>query len=166
MTAEELWNKSGLKGEYDAWAFGGNPDVLAELVKNGIKTATSSAFCMYESENEPLPQPGNYSIILDSADNAACIIRTTKVYVTPFDHVCEEHAFKEGEGNRSLEYWRKVHGKFFAVPMIVILIAVAVVNGIKGNDKRKTDEHKKSEERKKIGRTQEHSICQNSGTHQ
>lgn len=114
MTAEELWDKSGLSGEYEAWAFGGNPDVLAELVKNGIKTATSSAYCFYEAEGEPLPRPGDYSIILDTDDNAICIIRTTKVYVTPFDQVPEEHAFKEGEGDRSLKYWRKVHEEFFA----------------------------------------------------
>ena len=25
----------------------------------------------------------------------------------------KEHAFKEGEGDRSLEYWREVHKKFF-----------------------------------------------------
>ena len=114
MTAEELWKESGIHGTNDAWAFGGNPDGLAELVKEGIKTATASALCLYESENEPLPQPGDYSIVLDSADNAVCIIRTTKVYVIPFDQVSEEHAFKEGEGDRSLEYWRKVHKEFFA----------------------------------------------------
>ena len=27
--------------------------------------------------------------------------------------VSEEHAYKEGEGDRSLEYWRKVHKEFF-----------------------------------------------------
>lgn len=114
MTAEELWDKSGLSGEYAAWAFDGNPDVLAGLVINGIKTATCSAYCLYEAEEEPLPRPGDYSIILDSNDNAVCIIRTTKVYIAPFDQVSEEHAFKEGEGDRSLEYWRKVHEEFLA----------------------------------------------------
>ena len=32
MTAEELWAKSGLSGQYEAWAFGGAPDKLAALV--------------------------------------------------------------------------------------------------------------------------------------
>ncbi len=40
MTAEELWEKSGIDGEYEAWAFGDDADRLAELVKTGIKTAT------------------------------------------------------------------------------------------------------------------------------
>ena len=114
MTAEELWEKSGLKGKYEVWAFGGAPDELAELTKNGIKTATCSALCFYESEEEPMPKPGDLSIVLDSKGEAVCIIRTTKVYVLPFDQVSEEHAFKEGEGDRSLEYWRKVHKEFFS----------------------------------------------------
>lgn len=114
MTAEELWRDSGLLGEYSAWAFGDDADRLAELVKAGIKTATSSAFCFYELEGEALPKEGEYSVILDSKEVAVCIIRTTRVYVTSFDQVSEGHAFKEGEGDRSLEYWRRVHERFFA----------------------------------------------------
>ena len=53
------------------------------------------------------------SIILDSNDEAVCIIKTTKVYVVPFNQVTEDHAAKEGEGDCSLEYWRKVHREFF-----------------------------------------------------
>ena len=113
MTAEEMWKKSGLSGEYDAWSFGDKADELAALIKNGIKTATCSAHIFYELENEGLPKPGNYNIILDSKDNAVCIIRTSKVYVTTFDSVTSEHAYKEGDGDRSLEHWRKVHKEFF-----------------------------------------------------
>lgn len=112
-TAEQLWIESRLKGEYQAWAFGNDADRLAALVKNGIKTATCSAYCFYEIENEPLPTVGGYSIILDSNDEAVCIIRTTKVYVTTFDQVSEEHAYKEGEGDRTLDYWKQCHEAFF-----------------------------------------------------
>ena len=113
MTAEELWKKSGLTGKYDVWSFGDKADELTALVKNGIKTATCSALVFYELENEPLPQVGNLSIILDSNNNAVCIIKTSKVYVTTFDSVTKEHAYKEGEGDRSLKYWQKVHKEFF-----------------------------------------------------
>ena len=112
MTAEELWEKSGLTGSYEAWAFGEVPDKLASLVKDGIKTATCSAYDLYEAEGETLPAVGEYSIILDSHDEAVCIIRTIKVYTTTFDQVTDDHAFKEGEGDRSLEYWRMVHEDF------------------------------------------------------
>ena len=112
MTAEEMWKQSGLAGEYDAWAFGEAADKLAALVREGIKTATCSAYDLYEAEGEDLPQPGETSVILDSVDEAVCIIRTTRVYVVPFDEVTAEHAFREGEGDRSLTYWREVHESF------------------------------------------------------
>lgn len=112
MNAAEMWAAAGQTGEYDAWQFGDDADALAALVLNGKKTATSSALCMYEAD-EPLPNENEYSVILDSRDNAVCIIRTTRVYTTSFRDVTPEHAFKEGEGDRSLEYWRKVHRRFF-----------------------------------------------------
>ncbi len=112
MTAEELWAGSGLRGEYEAWAFGEAPDKLAALAAKGIKTATCSAYDLYEAEGEALPAVGGYSVILNGREEAVCIIRTTRVTVTPFDQVTEEHAFKEGEGDRSLAYWRAVHEEF------------------------------------------------------
>ena len=36
----------------------------------------------------------------------------------PFDEVSKEHAYKEGEGDRSLAYWRDVHEDFFAEEFI------------------------------------------------
>ena len=113
MTAEEMWQRSALQGSYQAWAFGGAPDKLAELVSRGIKTATCSAAALYEHEDEELPKVGDHSVILNSDGQAVCIIRTTKVYVTAFDQVSERHAYLEGEGDRSLAYWREVHKEFF-----------------------------------------------------
>ena len=34
--------------------------------------------------------------------------------MVPFDEVSKEHAYKEGEGDRSLAYWRYAHEDFFA----------------------------------------------------
>ena len=113
MTAQEMWDRSGFQGNYQAWAFGGAPDKLAKLVMQGVKTATCSALALYEYENEEIPKAGDYSVILDSDGQAVCIIRTTKVYIAAFDQVSERHAYLEGEGDRSLEYWRQVHEEFF-----------------------------------------------------
>ena len=118
MTAKELWEsfitEHHLTGcQYKAWAFGTEADLLAHFVAIGQKTATASPYPMYELENEPLPAVGEYSIILDGHDKAVCIIQTTKVTVVPFDQVTAEHAFKEGEGDRSLSFWREVHETFF-----------------------------------------------------
>ena len=114
MTDEELWDESGLAGDYEVWAFGGAPDKLAGLVLSRTKTATCSSLALMELEGEPMPKPGDYSVILDSSDNAVCIIRTTRVYVETFRNVTEDHAFKEGEGNRSLGYWRHIHMEYFS----------------------------------------------------
>ncbi len=118
MTHEELWSayraaSPGAGEEYEAWQYGGDPDKLAELTRTGVKTATSSAGALYALEGEPLPQAGECSVILDSREQALCVIRTTKVYTVPFNQVSAGHAYKEGEGDRSLAYWRRVHEEFF-----------------------------------------------------
>lgn len=112
MTADELWKKSCLSGTYEAWSFSEAPDKLAGLVLQKIKTATCSAYDLYQINHEPLPKAGDYSIILNSKEEAVCIIQTTKVYVAEFKDVSDEQAYKEGEGDRTLAYWRKVHENF------------------------------------------------------
>lgn len=118
MTAQEMWEaysrKANISSDYEAWAYGDDPDTLARLTLEEVKTGTSSLYLWYGLEHEPLPAEGEYSVILDSQENAVCITRTTRVYVVPFDEVQESHAFREGEGDRSLAYWRKVHEAFFS----------------------------------------------------
>ena len=121
MREEALWNAYCEEAHIDndtpyaAWGFGVAPDKLADLVLKGIKTATASAYDLYfmEGEDAPLPQPGDYSVILNAKDEAVCIIQTTQTTVVPFDEVSAAHAYKEGEGDRSLAYWRMSHEKFF-----------------------------------------------------
>ncbi|MFI3238222.1 MAG: ASCH domain-containing protein [Lachnospiraceae bacterium] len=107
-----------LADQYEAWSFGGTtpdmPNILADLVRTGQKTATASAYAFYQFEDSPLPRVGDYNIILDSDEEAVCITKTTKVYTTPFCDVSDTHAFKEGEGDKSLAFWRDSHEHFFA----------------------------------------------------
>lgn len=117
----EIWRacceKNGIPPEtpYEAWAFGGNAaDELAELVLAGTKTATASSLLAYETTGDPLPQAGEYSVILRADGQAACVIRTLRVSLVPFDAVSAEHAYLEGEGSRTLEEWREIHRRFFA----------------------------------------------------
>ena len=114
MTAEEMWKKSGLMGEFEAWAFSEAPDKLADLVKRGVKTATCSSFDGYEARREAVPKAGDYSVILDSRGSAVCVVKTAKVEIVPFCRVTADHAWKEGEGDRSLDYWRRVHEPFLS----------------------------------------------------
>jgi uncharacterized protein YhfF len=102
---------------FQAWGFGNNPemaDSLGQLVREGIKTATASLVWAYETGDDPYPKVGDFSIILDGVGQPMCIIKTTQLYVRPFDEVDEEHAYLEGEGDRSLAFWREVHWAFFS----------------------------------------------------
>lgn len=118
MTANELWLKFIKENkiencEYEAWAFGVEPDLLANLVLTGQKTGTSSAYALYELSNESLPKTDDYSVILDSKGNAVCIIKNVNVEIIPFNEITAEQAYKEGEGDKSLNYWKFVHEDFF-----------------------------------------------------
>ena len=121
MTAEQMWHayceSSGVSEQtpYSAWAFCGGGavgDELAQLVLAGTKTATASALA-FELEKEPLPKVGEYSVILLDSGEAAGVICDTKVTLVPFDEVSGAHAVREGEGDRSLAYWKKVHREAF-----------------------------------------------------
>ena len=118
MTPQECWNQykeiNPLAGpEPEAWAFGAAPDLLAELVAKGVKTATASAYDEYVQYEEELPKVGDLDMVLDGQGQAVAIIETTKVTVIPFRDVSADHAYKEGEGDRSLTYWRQVHEELF-----------------------------------------------------
>ncbi|WP_442878407.1 ASCH domain-containing protein [Clostridium sp.] len=125
VNANQMWNlfklaNPNLEDGYEAWGFGVDADLLASLVLKGEKTATSSLYLLYETESHPLPKTGSYHIILDSNENAICIIEITKVYIEEFKNISEEHAYKEGEGDKSLQYWRSVHDKFFSQCMLEV----------------------------------------------
>ncbi len=102
---------------YSAWHFCDNradADQLAELVVAGRKRATAGALWSYEAESEPLPEPGDFSVITDWAGAPRCVIRTVSVEVVAFDAVSEEFASAEGEGDGSLAFWREAHRAAFA----------------------------------------------------
>lgn len=75
MTPQEMWNAykkitPSIGDEIDAWAFGVEADLLADLVLKGEKMATASAYDLYALEGESLPQEGRFDVILDSQNQA------------------------------------------------------------------------------------------------
>lgn len=117
QAAEIYWNeywKNDLKPKsVTAWKFGVDPDMLAQLVVDGIKTATCSGHIFYELENEPLPTTKDYNIILSSDDQPVAITKTVEVTITPMNEVSEGFAIAEGEGDRTYQYWWNEHENFF-----------------------------------------------------
>ncbi|WP_282852640.1 ASCH domain-containing protein [Gulosibacter sediminis] len=100
----------------EAWAFGAtqeHADELLALVLAGTKTATASSFWDYQATGDPVPRAGEFSVVLDGAGEPRAIIETLEVRIRPFGEVDAEHASAEGEGDRSLAYWREVHERFW-----------------------------------------------------
>ena len=117
---EEFWRRfvaaTGIDGPYTAWGFGSSPEQATELgllVRDGPKRATASRYADY-GDDEPLPATGDLGVILDGDGRPLCVVRTTAVEVRAFGDVDEEFAWTEGEGDRSLAYWREAHIRFFA----------------------------------------------------
>ncbi|ESS58423.1 ASCH domain protein [Enterobacter cloacae S611] len=108
-----------LKAKYpgaQAWQIGDSPalaDELATLVASGIKTASCGSFACWQAE-DPAPKLGSYNIILNGQDEPVCVIRIISLRLTRFCDVTDAFARKEGEGDLSLEYWRKEHQRFFS----------------------------------------------------
>ncbi|EOL44503.1 ASCH domain-containing protein [Enterococcus caccae] len=123
QSAINLWsqfkNKSSIThDQYEAWAFGNSPKMADELlahVLKGEKTGTSSLHLLYELDlgEAKLPKPGDYSVLLDGNDQAQAIICTKVVDILPYSQLSEVHGYLEGEGDRTLRYWRSVHQPFF-----------------------------------------------------
>ena len=94
-----------------SFAFGDSPrlaDELLELVIKGVKTATCS------TEDEPnTSTPGERWIVLDGSGNPRCVIESTEVSYRRFGEVDAAFAHEEGEGDRSLTYWRQAHRNYF-----------------------------------------------------
>ncbi|MEW5870467.1 MAG: ASCH domain-containing protein [Chloroflexota bacterium] len=108
---------------YVAEAFGDNPalsDELGALVLAGRKTATCSVLWEWEAQGEALPQPGFKTVLLDGQGRPLCVIETTAVEVKAFDQVEADFAYAEGEGERSLAYWRQAHWRAFGRSLALI----------------------------------------------
>ena len=94
-----------------SFAFGDSPalaDELLGLVLSGVKTATCS------TEDEPnISTPGERWIVLDGRGNPGCVIESVEVTFRRYGEVDASFAHDEGEGDRSLVYWREAHRRYF-----------------------------------------------------
>ena len=84
-----------------------------KLILKGQKRATSHSLLGLQLRNEPLPKIGDLTIVTDWSGTAHCIIRTVKVTLKPFFAITPSYAQMEGEGDRSLEYWKKSHWEYY-----------------------------------------------------
>ena len=96
--------------------FGDSPELarqLGELVRQGRKTATAGLLWAWEADQGGPPAVGQREVVVDWAGTPLAVIELTEVRVVPFPEVDAEFARDEGEGDRSLAYWRTAHRSYF-----------------------------------------------------
>lgn len=95
----------------ETFSFGDGPvlaDALGALVLSGRKTAT----CWAASEGL-LTEVGKRMVMLDGAGRPRAVIETVELTRRRFGDVDAAFAHDEGEGDRSLDYWRRAHREYF-----------------------------------------------------
>ena len=99
---------------YTAMSIGGTPELADEgaaLILEGTKTATSSPFWDYPDGRTPFA--GALSVLLDGRRRPVAIVETTGVEAVRFCDVTEQMAKAYGEGERTLQWWRRVIGGWY-----------------------------------------------------
>ena len=92
-------------------------DECAQLVVDGVKRATSTSMWWFETNKQLLPKIGDLAIVTDWQGIAKAVIETTKIEKIPFNKITSEYAEIEGEGDKSLAYWNKVHWDYYTREM-------------------------------------------------
>lgn len=87
---------------------------LIALIRSGKKRAGTSLVWLHEFEHEPLGEVGDLEIVLNHLGKPSVITRTLSVSVVPYAQVTAEYAAIEGEGDGSLDYWRRGHWAYFS----------------------------------------------------
>jgi uncharacterized protein YhfF len=96
----------------ESFAFGDSPelaDELVALVLDGKKRAT----CWAVVEGMKGAEIGKSMVVRDGAGRPRAVVQTLELKQRRFDEVEEQFAFDEGEGDRSLAYWRAAHQDYF-----------------------------------------------------
>lgn len=88
-------------------------DICAHLVATGQKRATAPSVAEIELAGDALPQVGDYAIVTDWNGLATAVIRTVSVEIKTFGEVDEAFARLEGEGDRTLKWWRSAHRSYY-----------------------------------------------------
>ncbi len=89
-------------------------DELVSLILEGKKTATCGSLFQYEHEGYAPSQEGDRRVVVDGSGAPVCITEIIEVSLKKFKDVKEDFARDEGEGDGSLEHWRKGHWQFFS----------------------------------------------------
>jgi uncharacterized protein YhfF len=88
-------------------------DRLVAAILSGQKTSTTGLWQEYEREGLAVPEPGDRSVVIDSAGQPVGIIEVTSARRIRLADVDLAHAVDEGEGHDSVASWRAGHEGFW-----------------------------------------------------
>ncbi|EQB0500677.1 ASCH domain-containing protein [Vibrio alginolyticus] len=91
-----------------------NANLCADLILKGEKTATCSLDIWYSEQGETMPEVGHLMVVTNWNGEPVCIVEITSVSKCKYNEVTAEFAASEGEGDKSLSWWRKAHWDFFS----------------------------------------------------
>ena len=87
---------------------------LLSLIRSGRKRAGTGLLWGYEHDGDHIAKVGDIEIVIDHQQEPALVTRIISSEIVPYGEVTAEYARIEGEGDGSLEYWRKAHWAFFS----------------------------------------------------
>jgi uncharacterized protein YhfF len=87
---------------------------LLEPIRTGRKRAGTGLLWAYEHDGEHIAQVGDLEIVIDHLHAPALVTRIVSSEIIPFNEVTAEYAAIEGEGDGSLEHWRRGHWNYFS----------------------------------------------------
>lgn len=91
-----------------------NANVCADLVLKGEKRATCSLDVWYSEQGETMPEVGHLMVVTNWDGEPICIVETTSVSKCKYNEVTAEFAALEGEGDKTLSWWKEAHWDFFS----------------------------------------------------
>ena len=87
---------------------------LLSLIRSGQKRAGTGLLWLHEHLNEPVAQVGEIEVVVNYAGVPSVVTKTVSTEVAAFNEVTAQYAATEGEGDGSLQYWRKAHWAYFS----------------------------------------------------
>jgi uncharacterized protein YhfF len=94
------------------------PTMLARIgmmraINRHAPPSTKRATCWAESQGLLSAKVGKLMVVLDGQGVPKAVLKTTELTKRRFDEVDQAFAYDEGEGDRTLQYWREAHTRYF-----------------------------------------------------
>lgn len=121
-SAESLWahyralHPDAPERPYEIFHFCDNhedADICADLVVQDIKRATAASVIELELAGVRQPVVGDVSVVTRWDGTPIAVIRTTRINIRRLDDVDEAFAQREGEGDKTLAWWRTAHEAYY-----------------------------------------------------